>query len=407
MTRLRSTALLASILVLAAACGSSESTGSTSSAATTAAATTTTTAAPTTTTTAPATTTTAIAIDTLGYAKPGPYGVGRSTITITDATRNRPLTVDVWYPIDPQATGTPARYAFTPDIYTDSKVAIADAAVAPGGPFPLVIYSHGSGGIRYIASYFTERLASHGFVVAAPDHTGNTAVERITNTSAAGEVTAYNRPLDVSAVIDGLLTPADDAAKRLAAAVDADRIGVSGHSFGGYTALAMASGHTGPGGTTKPDPRVKAVVAMAPASGLLSDPELAAIKVPTMLIVGTNDVTTPLDPQTTRPFSLITASPTYKVELKDAGHNSFTDLCSYGPALRALPNVPAAVIETVESQAVEGCAPNQMPIARAHELSNATTIAFLKAFVGGDKDAANAIDPKLTPALSDGSIAIK
>jgi hypothetical protein len=48
-----------------------------------------------------------------------------------------------------------------------------------------------------------------------------------------------------------------------------------------------------------------------------------------------------------------------------------------------------------------------MPIDRAHELSNATMIAFLQAYVAGDKDAAKRIDPKTTPALKDGSITVK
>ncbi len=43
------------------------------------------------------------------------------------------------------------------------------------GDFPLVIYSHGNGGLRYVSAFLTEHLASHGFVVMAPDHTGNTA----------------------------------------------------------------------------------------------------------------------------------------------------------------------------------------------------------------------------------------
>ena len=47
------------------------------------------------------------------------------------------------------------------------------------GPFPVVIYSHGSGGLRYIASDYTEAIASYRYIVVAPDHTGNTAVDRL------------------------------------------------------------------------------------------------------------------------------------------------------------------------------------------------------------------------------------
>jgi predicted dienelactone hydrolase len=336
------------------------------------------------------------------FAKKGPYGVGRSTITINDAARSRPLTVDLWYPIAPDAKGTAARYAFLPTIYIDSTVAIADAPVSgTGGPFPLVVYSHGSGGLRYIASYFTENLASHGFVVAAPDHTGNTAVERITNTSAAPEKNALDRPLDVTAVIDGLLTPADDAAKRFTPSIDPKRIGVAGHSAGGFTSLAVASGHTGTGGTTAADKRVKAVIGMAPASRGISDAELAGVTIPTMLITGTKDTTTPIETETSRPFKLLGSKPVFKVELVGGAHQSFTDICAYGPALRALADVPQVILDTVDSQAKEGCPAEFMPIQRAHDLSNAYTIAFLKAFVSGDDAAGRGLSPTVTKPAAD------
>ena len=64
------------------------------------------------------------------------------------------------------------------------------ADISADGPFPLVVYSHGSGGLRFIASDYTEAIASHGYIVAAPDHTGNTALERLSNTEAEFDVTA-------------------------------------------------------------------------------------------------------------------------------------------------------------------------------------------------------------------------
>ena len=39
-------------------------------------------------------------------------------------------------------------------------------------PWPLVVFSHGSGAFRASYIYWTEFLASHGFVVVAGDHPG-------------------------------------------------------------------------------------------------------------------------------------------------------------------------------------------------------------------------------------------
>ncbi len=58
----------------------------------------------------------------------GEYDVGVSTITITDPTRNRPLTVDVWFPLADDVTGEPHRYTFvTGDYYESPQAVSADA----------------------------------------------------------------------------------------------------------------------------------------------------------------------------------------------------------------------------------------------------------------------------------------
>ena len=108
----------------------------------------------------------------------GPYDVGVTTITINEDT-DRPLTLEVWFPVDDPADAPLNQYTLIPGVYYESPTAVAGAElVAAEGPFPLVVYSHGSGGLRYIASYYTEAIASYGYIVAAPDHTGNTAVDR-------------------------------------------------------------------------------------------------------------------------------------------------------------------------------------------------------------------------------------
>ncbi|NDH89099.1 MAG: hypothetical protein EBY61_10915, partial [Actinobacteria bacterium] len=197
--------------VITAACGGDEATDtgaddSGEAAATTATAlpeTTTTTTAPETTTT----TTTEAPLPAITPVGDGPYGVGAQTITVAADHRGFELTVDVWFPLADGATADPARYAFVTGDYYDSPRALAAGfdQASDAGPFPMVVYSHGSGGLRFIHSDYTETLASHGFVVVAPDHAGNTAVERVLGNADPSDVIAYNRPLDVTAVIDGAL----------------------------------------------------------------------------------------------------------------------------------------------------------------------------------------------------------
>lgn len=312
----------------------------------------------------------------------GSYGVGHSTVTVNDPATSRPLTVDIWYPVAAGTTGRIARYSFLPTAYFDSKIALADAPMATDGPFPLVVYSHGSGGQRYIATYLTEDIASHGYVVLAADHTGDTATDFVLGSTVSQNQNEMNRPADVIAEINWALAQSASTGTFLSGAIDPDEIGLVGHSYGGYTVLADVGGHTTPLGTVKPDPRVKAVVAQAPYTQRLTDAELSAIRVPTMLMVGTRDTTTPLDPDSTRPFQFIQGRPLVLLTLKDAAHQSFTDVCMYQNELPKLPAAPAVLVAAIQSQAREGCGAGFMPYERDIEISTRFTVGFLDEMLG-------------------------
>ena len=315
---------------------------------------------------------------------PGPYAVGVSTVTI-GADGERPLTVDVWFPLDDDvdtAALSPQQYTLLPTAYYESPDAFAATAdqVAGDGPFPLVVYSHGSGGLRYLHSSYTEALASYGYVVAAPDHTGNTVFDRLSGGGAPFQEIAFDRPNDVAEVITSFTDRADPAAGPFATAVDADRVAVTGHSFGGYTAIAIATGVTTELGEFAADERVDAIIPLAPATGdtLLTDARLGALDVPMMVVVGTDDVTTPVDPNVTRLWDLSTSTPAYRVELVAGEHQTFTDLCAYREALPLLPDVPEFVIETIEDYGVEGCSEGDIDAERAADLTNTYVVQFLE-----------------------------
>lgn len=318
-------------------------------------------------------------------ATPGPWAVGQTTLEVIDDARDgRSFSVDVWYPVDPDTTGglTPADYLFIPGVGYTSEVSFADAPAADG-PFPLVVYSHGSGGFRWVATFFTEFLASKGFVVAAPDHTGNTAIDTFAGSETSLEVTAVNRPGDVTVTIDTVLAASDDTDGLLSGRVDATNIAVTGHSFGGFTALASASGFDGDEGSVPADGRVTAVVAMAPFSIPLSDTELSAIGVPVLVISATDDTRTPVATNTERVWDLVAGRPVVRIDLEAAVHNSFTDLCDLKVRVGADGEVPDAIIAALDEAAGNSCDPEVLAFSEVQRLTNAYSAAFLATELAG------------------------
>ena len=343
-------------------------------------------------------------------ARSGTYAVGHDTISIPDPATGKTISADLWYPAADGATGTPTRYSLLPTAYFDSKVAIEKAPINNAGSFPFVVYSHGSGGQSFVASFLTEDIASHGYVVLSANHAGNTAADQLLGTSVTEDQNDFLRPNVVEAEINWALAQASGSASAypaLKGAIDEKRIGLVGHSYGGYTALATVGGHTGPAGTTKPDPRIKAVVGQAPYTRRLSDSELAGIKIPVMLMVGTKDITTTLAKDSQRPFDLITGPPVVLVVMTDAAHQSFTDVCMYLDEIPKLPAAPAAVAAAIQVQATEGCGEGFMPYARDMELSTGLTVAFLNEFVAGAPNASWFSGKTATISAPDITISVK
>ena len=91
-----------------------------------------------------------------------------------------------------------------------------------------MLYTPGLAGFRQQSAFLTEHLASYGFVVVSPDPRGETFEEFW-----AGAAT---RPLDIKLIIayaDKLTAPAGE----LAGLISMEKIGVTGHSSGGWGAL--------------------------------------------------------------------------------------------------------------------------------------------------------------------------
>ena len=110
----------------------------------------------------------------------GPFPVGVRTVVL--ARGGRALPVELWYPATDEYAGsdvaesTRDTYQLIPGFPLVWQEAVRDATARPGR-HALVVFSHGYGGHRRQSTFLCAHLASHGYVVAAVDHTGNTMLE--------------------------------------------------------------------------------------------------------------------------------------------------------------------------------------------------------------------------------------
>jgi predicted dienelactone hydrolase len=216
-------------------------------------------------------------------ANAGPVGerhleTNDATAALRDAQHHSSVRVTVWYPAAADAVeqgidlGPPGHPLF-------SIGAVAqDAAFGDGKRRPVILFSHGFGGAARMMGWFGTALARDGYVVVAVDHPGNNGVDKMT---VAGAIMPWDRVQDLEAGLD--------AAKMDAAIgphLDLDRVGVTGFSAGGFTALvsvgakvdmnrflAFCRAHPTDGVCA---PQKEFVVTMDDAQRALASPELAA-----------------------------------------------------------------------------------------------------------------------------------
>jgi len=268
--------------------------------------------------------------------------VGHGSTLLVDAARaDRPIGVDCWYPAAPGA-GTVATYPVVPGV---GFTAAARSEVPPlAGPYPLVVFSHGRAGLRTSYVMLCEGLAARGFVVVALDHPGDTLLDWMTGSAVDDATNETQRVADVQFVIDALL--AEPSALVGLSVVDSAQIAVVGHSYGGWTALAVASAE-------EPDPRVRAVAGMQPFARSLPRKAIARISVPTMLIVGARDETCPPDADADRVTETIGRDDAHRFDLADAGHQACSDVGLYlelESQVRGLPDLVAAFLASMADQ---------------------------------------------------------
>lgn len=352
-------------------------------------------------------------LDAPEFAQRGEYAVGSTDIVLSSPSR--PLNVTLWYPAQLEEGEEESRIHRAFLTLTVEGNSAPDATPAPADtPYPLVIYSHGSGGSRLVQMWLVEHLASWGFIVMAVDHAGNTLIDGLTGQNDTVATYAY-RPDDLLRQI----TEAEDLNQEgmFAGLIDTDNIAIVGHSLGGWTTLQLGGAHlnfdklrdycenpredvrenvcflleseaeiaTARGYDTPPtgnwdtitDPRIQAIVTYAPYN--IPSLDTSSVSVPAMVIVGTSDDTTP-PVRDTYPLIESLSVPYHLTTLQLAGHNIFVDEC---------PNT-----NFVTEDVYPSCSDEVWDMDRAHDITNYMTTLFLLQHLKGDEQASTLLQPE-------------
>ncbi len=258
----------------------------------------------------------------------GSIPVKKQTLTFNDEARKRQIVTDIYLP-----TGL-------------------------NGKVPLALLSHGLGSDRTEFGRFGEQLASYGVVVVNLEHPGSNGgfMKRFFRGYEKEFFDAnefIDRPRDVSFVLD-------EVERLFPGRVDTQNVAMLGHSFGGYTAMALGGAtvdfnylakecdrllnatnislllqcealklpQSSRGKMQLRDPRIKFVLVANPVTRSIFGPlGMQTLTTPTFIISGTEDLVTPLVLEQVEPFTWMKIDERYLLVAK--GHRHVTDVQSF------------------------------------------------------------------------------
>jgi predicted dienelactone hydrolase len=302
--------------------------------------------------------------------QPGPFGFQKQRWNLVDRSRNRSFYVDIY---------RPARLG--------------------KGKIPIVVFSHGLASRPEDFRVRAEHLASYGFLVALPQHIGSdfTQAQALLNGLSRYVFLSsdfIDRPKDISFVLDELerRNPSEFNGQ-----LDMQSVGVSGHSFGGYTALAVAGVPINFKNLETDcrrewsflntsmllqcraldlprqdynfgDPRIKAIAVGNPVNkSVFGVTGLEQLKLPTLLGAGSYDPATPFIFEQVPSFIGIGSQDRYLALIEGQAHVDFSQLdAGITNAINSLPGLTLPSPDLIDNYA------------------NATFVAFFQVYLRGD-----------------------
>lgn len=142
-----------------------------------------------------------------------------------------PSSVDIWYPANQTANASLTDYDLRL-FSVRSGHAYTGLSVRAGEKFPVILFSHGHNAIRFQSWTLMESLASHGFVVVSMDHHGDNLFDMYFGSPST---VGIDRVADLNALLDAVVAAKPDL-------IDANNIGLMGHSMGGRSIVEWVIG---------------------------------------------------------------------------------------------------------------------------------------------------------------------